>query len=643
MRIVIDFETRSRLDLRKVGATRYAADSSTDCWCAAYAINDAPVRLWVGSHPTQPADPMPADLAAALADPDCLVIAHNAAFERAILAHILTPRYGWPDIPIERWRCTLTAALAMALPPALGKVATVLGLPQQKADKTIVPLMAKPRRPRRDEAAAAGPFWFDDAEHLQALYDYCKQDVETERALDRVLLPLSDAEQQLWQLDAVINARGFYCDGCLIERAITIATAADKAVQAEIKQITGGEIDTTNQVDKIVAWLAARGCVVDNLQKATLSQALRRTSLAPEVRRVIELRREAAHASANKFPALRDWRGVDGRIRGAFQFHGAATGRWSSSGPQPQNFRRESENTDGKFAVIMNGDLEAVRQLGAPIEIVGDIARCAICAPPGRHLSVADFSGVESRITAWIADQHDKVEQWTKFDRTQDPNDDPYVVIGRALGHPEETARKFGKIADLAFGYQGGIPAYKNFAPADDTSSDAQIRAYQQAWRDRHPQITQFWYGVDRTAIAVVARPGASIRYARLMLQSERRNGAVFLFITLPSGRRLAYPFCSLITNRFGKPAVQFMDNALITGGWSPCNYGFGAYGGIWTENIVSGIARDLLAAAMVRLEASDYQLVLHVHDELVAEVPDGIGNLDEFKSLVEQLPEWAT
>jgi DNA polymerase len=543
-------------------------------------------------------------------------------------------------IAIARWRCTMAAAQALALPAALGKVATVLGLSEQKGDKSIVPLMAKPRRPRGDEDPAAGPYWFDDPEHLEALYAYCKQDVETERELYRRLPPLIPAEQALWQLDAAINSRGFYTDGCLIEKAIAISTAADRAVQAELQQITGGEITSTNQVDKIIAWLAAHGCVVKDLQKATLSQALRRTELAPEARRVIELRREAAHASAGKFQALRNWRCHDGRIRGAFKFHGAATGRWSGSGPQPQNFRRESENTAGKFAAVMSGDIEAVRALGPPIEIVGDIARAAICAEPKHRLLIRDFSGIESRVLAWIADQHDKVEQWAKFDRTDDPNDDPYVVIGRALGHPEETARAFGKIADLAFGYQGGLGAYANFAPADSTASEAQIQAYKQAWRDRHPQIVQFWYGIDRAAILAVAQPGRNVRYGRLALLAERRDDAVFLHITLPSGRRLAYPHCTLITNRFGRSAVQFQDNAL--GGWVPCNHGTGAYGGLWTENIVSGIARDLLAAAMTRLEAAGYPVVLHVHDEIVCELPDDTGSVDAYKSLVEQLPEWA-
>jgi DNA polymerase len=332
--VALDVETRSRLDLKKVGAARYAVDPSTDVLCVGYAINDRPAEHWA------PGDPEPVGL---LADPNCLFVAHNAGFDRLISKHILAARYGWPDIPIERWRCTMTMCLALALPASLAKAAAVLGLSQQKGDKSIVVLTAKPRRPRGGEDPAAGPYWFDDPERLLALHAYCKQDVETTRELFRLLPPLAPAEQTLWCLSECINDHGFYCDGLLIEKAIAISTAADRAVQAEIKEITGGEIESTNQVAKILAWLAARGCEVADLQKLTLSQALRRTNLAPETHRVLELRQQAAHASANKAQALQAWRCADGRARGAFKFHGAATGRWSGSGPQPQNFRRETE------------------------------------------------------------------------------------------------------------------------------------------------------------------------------------------------------------------------------------------------------------------------------------------------------------
>jgi len=252
-------ETRSALDLKKVGAFRYSADPTTDVWCAAYAIDDGPVQLW------RPGDPPPPEIV----DID-EVVAHNAGFERAICDNILSPRYGWSTIPIKRWHCTMAASLALALPPALAKVATVLGLPQQKANASIVALTCKPRRPRGDEDPNGGPYWFDDPEHLEPLYAYCKQDVETERALWRWLSPLIPAEQALWQLDQQINGRGFYVDGKLIADAIDIATAADDAVQAELRQLTAGEITTTNQVEKLLAWLAAHGCQVKNLQKATL-------------------------------------------------------------------------------------------------------------------------------------------------------------------------------------------------------------------------------------------------------------------------------------------------------------------------------------------------------------------------------------
>ena len=299
-------------------------------------------------------------------------------------------------------------------------------------------------------------------------------------------------------------------------------------------------------------------------------------------------------------------------------------------------------STEAKFTAVMTGDIEAVRQLGAPIEVVGDVVRATICAPPGHRLLVGDFTGIESIVLAWIAEQPDKIAQWEKFLRTQDRSDHPYISIARALGFSGDEFYNAGKRADLAFGYQGGAGAYKNFAPADDTASEAQIEGFKHAWRGRHPQVVQFWYGIDRAAIAAVNRPKVPVRYARLSLICEQIGNAPFLFITLPSGRRLAYPFPKLITNRFDRPAVEFMDNSLTNGGWVPCNHGTGAYGGLWTENIVSGIARDLLAAAMQRLEAAGYPVVLHVHDEIVCELPDGEGSLEEFKDLIQRRPAWA-
>ena len=211
--VILDVETRSALDLRKVGAARYARHPSTDVWCVGWALDDQRVQLWL------PGDPVPEAIATA-----DVIVAHNAGFDRAILAHVLS-RYGWPSIPIKRFRCTQAMGLAVALPAKLKKLAAVLKLKHQKADDKIAHQMAKPRRPRGNEDPN-GTYWFDDPEHLQALYDYCKQDVECERELYQRLPPLSAVEQQVWQLDQRINDHGFYTDGALIEKAITIATAA---------------------------------------------------------------------------------------------------------------------------------------------------------------------------------------------------------------------------------------------------------------------------------------------------------------------------------------------------------------------------------------------------------------------------------
>ena len=622
--IVLDGETHSPLDLRKTGAWRYAAHPSTDVWCLGYAIDDQPVQIWL------PGEPVPPAIIEAAADPNYVFVAHNAGFERAIFKHILTrPHYGWPEIPIEKWRCTMAMCLALALPPKLKKVAAVLGLKHAKADDKVMRAMAMPRRPRGSEDPN-GVYWFDDSERLQALYDYCKQDVECERELFRILPPLIDAEQSLWCLDQVINDRGFYTDGGLIEKALAISAAAERAIQDELAAITGGAIETANQVDKLIAWLAAHDCVVTDLQKSTLTHALRRTNLSPEVRRALELRQQAAHAAANKFPAMEAWRCRDGRIRGAFKFHGAATGRWSASGPQPQNFRKEEdiENIAAKFDAVMAADIEKVRALGMPLAVIGDLSRTAICAPPGHHLVHGDYSAIESRVTAWIAGETGKLAQWKRFDESGDPHDEPYYTLGRALGFPEKTARAAGKICDLAFGYGGGIGAYKNFAPEDDTASDIQIEGFKRTWRERHPQTVQFWYGIERAAVAAVHRPLTIVPYGRLKLECRPLHEIPFLFVRLPSGRELSYPFAKLIRNARGNVAVSFMDNAIITGGWCEYRPGRGAWGGVFTENIVQGIARDHLAAALRRLEAAGYAVVLHVHDGIACEVPNGASNV---------------
>jgi DNA polymerase len=558
-----DFETRSTLDLTEVGAWRYAAEPTTGVWCVAYAVNDAPAQIWI------PGQRIPEEFYIAAHDPDWIVVAHNDAFERAIEERILQPQHGWPIVPIERHACTMAMASASALPAKLKTVAEALQLSARKGDQgaRLMQQMARPRKPRAGEDPN-GVYWHDDPEKLEQLYAYCRQDVEVERELFHRLPPLADSEQTLWQLDAAISGRGFCTDGPLLVAASRIAAAAGQAVQDELIRITAGELTSTDQVAAMLTWLAEHGCQVKDLRKPTLKHALYRKELDPVARRVIELRLGAAHAAAAKIDTLLAWQDTDHRVRGTLRFHGAGTGRWTGHGPQPQNFKRDSEGIEAKRIAIETGDLAHVQKLyPQPLEIVGDSARAMICAAPGHRFLIGDFSGIESRVLAWVSGQQSKWEQWAKFDRTGDPNDEPYYILGRGCGQSEESARSIGKTADLAFGFMGGAGAWDRLAPDDDTSSEADKRRYQRTWRSLHPQTVKFWSDINRAAIYAVRKPGTVFTCRRLTVVCD---GEMFLRITLPSGRGLSYPSPHLTTDKFDNAAVIFKDNA--AGKWvDPC------------------------------------------------------------------------
>jgi DNA polymerase bacteriophage-type len=613
-----DLETRSAVDLKAAGAHRYAADPTTEVLCIAYAVDDEPVQLWT------PGDPVPSEFTEAASNPSWTAVAHNDDFERAIAQHVLEPRHGFPSIPIERRRCSMATALAAALPGKLEGAVEALGLPHAK-DKEGAALMRRISRP------LPGGGWTDDPASRERLYLYCRRDVEAERALFRALPPLTDAEQKLWELDAAINARGFYTDSALLDAAHNVAAKAEASLQTEFRELTG--LNSTNQVEKFVAWLAEHGCVVSDVRKGTLKSALRRKGLEPAVRRAVELRLQLAHASATKVEALLAWRGNDGRVRGTLRFHGAATGRWTGHGPQPQNFKRDAEGVDAKIAAVMNGGAG----LASPVEAVGEVARATICAAPGHRLMIADFSGVESRVLAWISGQQSKADAWARFDRTRRTEDDPYVRIAERCGLTGEGARDVGKRIDLAFGFGGSVGAWERSAPEDDTTDEKTARRYQQTWRAEHPDTVRFWYALDRAATSAIRRPGIAFPVRRVAYNYDDP----FLQLTLPAGRAISYPFARIEgQDRSGRPQLTFLDNA--GGKFAECRFGQGCWFGMLVENIVQATARDLLAAAMVRLEAAGYPTILHVHDEIIVEVPDGFGSLDEFRALVTAVPDWA-
>jgi DNA polymerase bacteriophage-type len=363
--------------------------------------------------------------------------------------------------------------------------------------------------------------------------------------------------------------------------------------------------------------------------------------LSAAVRRVLELRLGGAQAASKKIISLLARAGDDGRVRGAFTYHGASTGRWSGEGFQPQNLKRPVEkDLESARAAIATGDLEFVKtKYAKPLAVIGDLIRSTIVAAPGHTLIGADFNSIESRLLALVAGEEWELDSYRRFDATKDPRDEPYCETAcRIFRVPsgtftkESPERAVGKVCTLAFGYQGGLRAFRNFS---DEFSDTEVDEFKIRWRLAHPAVVRFWYGVDDAAVHAV-RSRKMVRFGLLLFKVV----GGFLQVKLPSGRKLSYPQPRLILDDRNRARVIFKDNG--QGRFIDCRGGQGAYGGIWTENFVSAIARDLLVEAMHGLEAAGYAITMTVHDEIIAEVPEGFGSTQEFARLMTRRPAWA-
>jgi Toprim domain/DNA polymerase family A/CHC2 zinc finger len=626
---VFDIELRSVINLEVAGVSRYARDPSTEILCVGYAIDDGKPKIW------KPGDPLPNDLFAADE-----FVAHNFPFERSIWTHILTSRHDWPTIPpLSKQRCTMTMALAAALPAALDNLAKALDLPFNKDVEgyRLMRKMSRPRRPYKDEDPN-GIYWIDGLELRERLHQYCKHDVETERAAYRCLPPLSPEEQVLWELDAIINERGIFTDVPLTVAARDLARAEQAAVNAEIAKLTGGEITTVSQTERIKEFIRQHGHTIETLTQRSVSQILRHDP-SDVVRQLLDLRLTGARASTKKFDALLASVDADGRLRQTLRFHGSSTGRWSGTKFQPQNLKKpKTKDLDAAITAILGGDIAKVRELGAPLTVAGDVSRAAICAASGHKLMGGDLSSIESRILAWIAGERWKIENYRKYDETGDPKFENYCVLAsralkRTVTPDDENGRGFGKINDLAFGFGGGLGAWRRFDDSD-RYSDGEIEHFKEEFRRTHPATIDFWHRLEQAAHRAVIT-GQKISSAKYRVAWEMENGT--LLLTLPSGRRISYPEAKVVPGKFdGTYALRYKDSA--KGRWADYDAWYGAL----VENAVQAIARDILAAAMRRIEAAGYPIVLTVHDEIVCEVPEGFGNLEEFHRLMVELPPWA-
>lgn len=635
----LDFETRSACDLKARGLANYAANPTTDVLCMAYAFDDEPVRLWDGGQSyVKRMDSLIAHIKRR-----GLVYAHNAAFELAIWNEVLAKRYGWPALKPEQMRCTMAMAYAMGLPGSLDGAAGALGIEQRKDAKgaRVMLQLAKPRAVADDGTVT----WWDDPAKLAILYDYCRQDVEVERALHKRMRELSPDEQSLWLLDQTINARGIQIDREAIDRAITLVVDEKARLDQAMRDITGNVVAGCTDVAQLTAWLRYRGVSLPGVAKADVAELLAADDMPDDCRQALLLRQEAAKSSTAKLTAMRDRAGADGRMRGLFQYHGAATGRWAGRGPQPHNFPRPTvvHSQDDIEDVIKHfGRPDYLRMLhGDPMPLVSDCMRGMIVAAPGYRFICCDYSNIEGRVLAWLAGEEWKLQAFRDFDAGIGA--DLYLLAYAKGFHctVEEARphRQVGKVMELALGYAGGVGAFQTMARGYGVKvTDARADELKHAWRNAHPAVVQFWAALERVAIHAVTEGGTH----KAGPIAFKVSGS-FLWCQLPSKRLLCYPYPQLRDKEtpWGKVVQEltYMSVNGVTRKWERC----GTYGGSLAENVTQAVARDILVAGMRNVEAAGYPVVMHVHDEIVAEVPESCAKtVDEMSTLMSNVPHWA-
>ena len=618
MVVSVDFETRSAVDLRKTGVYKYAADPSTDIWCMAYkAPWSDDVLVW------QPGDEVDAHLEDWIRAGG-LLSAWNANFERTIWNNIMTGRYQWPDTRINQWRCTMAQASAMGLPRALGQAAAVLGVEEQK-DKTGAALMLRMARPRKVNADGSYTWW-DTKDKLDTLVAYCRQDVRTELSVAEVLNAMPDSERRLYQLDQRINDRGVKVDRDLIERVSKLANSASENIDAEIKRLTNGQVKAATNAMDLTAWLRGYGLNVNSVDKQTVTRMLNIDELHPIIKQVLKLRQDGAKSSTAKYDAMLNAADADDRMRGLLMYHGAATGRWSGRLVQPQNFPRPLKKNDELEAIIakLKAD-EDVSEHGAGTVIASDLLRSMLIAEDGHRLMFADYSAIEARVLAWVAGQNDLVETFRK-------GGDVYkemasAIYNKSVDAISDNERQVGKMAILGCGYgMGGKRFAEQCATMGIKVDEDEAKRIVAVYREKNNRIAQYWRDVEQDFVDMVKEAGR-VRSVEL---------------PLPSGRSLTYHNPRIIQRE--TPWGAMRDTAQVdtlnsvTRQWVSQII----WGGLLTENVVQATARDLMATAMMALEVKGYNVILSVHDEIISEVPDDFGSLDEMIDIMTRVPAWA-
>ena len=622
----IDIETYSSAPLPKCGVYRYCDAPDFEILLFSYAFDDTPVKtIDLASGET-----LPKEVIAALTDPSIIKVAYNAQFERVCLSRYLGH---WLDP--HQWRCTMVMAAYLTLPGRLADAAVALGTTEKKMEegKDLIRYFSVPCKPTKTNGGRTRNLPADAPDKWAVYKQYNAQDVETERAIRKALekYPLPEQEWELYALDQQINDRGVRVDKKLVKNAIAVDAVFAQAAYQRAKGLTG--LENPGSVNQLKAWLADQDMPMESLAKKIVQEKAAQTDGI--VSELLNLRLELSKTSVKKYEAMARCVCRDGRVHGLLQFYGAnRTGRWAGRLVQAQNLpQNHLPDLDLAREIVKTGDEELLDALFASVPgTLSELIRTAFIPRDECRFLVADFSAIEARVLAWLANEEWVLEEFRGKGKIYEATASRMFHIPQESiikGNPNYTYRQKGKQATLSCGYGGGVGALKAMGAK---MPEEEMQPLVDAWRAANPNIVAFWNALDRAARTVIRRK-TSARIGKIALYWQDDK----MFMRLPSGRNLCYQSPHFTENRFGSDAIGYY--APNAAGQMVVQETFG---GKLAENTTQAIARDILAHALLTLERNGYLVVFHVHDEAVIEMPIGQGSLEEACRLMAIAPDWA-
>ena len=621
-----DIESFSDVDLIKCGVYAYADSPAFEILLFAYSFDGGETQIIDLAQ----GEKLPAEVEEAIFDVSVTKTAYNANFERTCLSKHFG-RY----IPPESWHCSAVQAAMLALPRSLEDVGRVLGLDEQKMKegKELIRYFCIPCKPTKANGGRTRNLPCHAPEKWELFKTYCKRDVDVEKSIRRKLhnFPIPEGEMELYRLDQRINDRGVLVDMGLVEQAIACERLHKEVVTKRAYELTG--LENPNSVAQLKGWLGDMGMEAESLSKKAVADMIAETD--GEVEELLRLRLLMAKTSVKKYEAMERSVCSDGRVHGMLMFCGAnRTSRWSGKIVQIQNLPKNYiPDLELARELVKQGRFEDIELLyDSTPNVLSELIRTAFIPKPGCRFVVADFSAIEARVLAWLSGEQWRLDVFTSHGKIYEASASSMFHVPMEEITKGSPLRQKGKLAELGLGFGGASGALISMGALDMGLTEDELPPLVAAWRKANPHITQFWWDVDAAAIKAVTEKQKT--KARKII-FEYKSG--ILFITLPSGRKLSYVKPRMAVNRFGRDGLTY-EGISENKKWSRIE----TYGPKLVENIVQGTARDLLAEAMLRVEKKGYPIVMHCHDEIIAEVPEDTGSVDEMCEIMAVQPTWA-